>query len=157
MKLTYNIKIIRVGKIKNKYFYNASKLYFDRIKNICNIKEIIIKEVKAKNFSTIINQEGKNIINKIDKKDFIILLDEKGKLFNSIEFSKVIDNICTQQKIPCFIIGGSYGNSQQIKNKADLLISLSPLTFCHELAYVVLLEQIYRSLTIIIGHPYHNE
>lgn len=103
------------------------------------------------------NEEGKLLLENIQSDDFVVLFDEKGKSFNSIEFSKKIEAILgSAKKRLVFVIGGAYGVSEDIKNRADLKITLSPMTMNHLLAQTVALEQIYRGFTILKNLPYHN-
>ena len=104
-----------------------------------------------------VNMESKKLLSKINKDDFLILFDEKGKKLNSIEFSKSIEKtFMTGKKRVIFVIGGAYGVSDEVKNMADIKISFSDMVFNHLVAKIVLLEQIYRALTIIKNIPYHN-
>ena len=103
------------------------------------------------------NEESKLLLEHLQTDDFIILFDEKGKSFDSIEFSKKIENAlgCSKKRL-IFIIGGAYGVNEEIKKRADLKVSLSVMTMNHIMAQVVSLEQIYRAFTIIKNIPYHN-
>ncbi|MDQ7032647.1 MAG: 23S rRNA (pseudouridine(1915)-N(3))-methyltransferase RlmH [Desulfonauticus sp.] len=147
---------MHVGKAKKSFYREAQREYLQKINKICNIEDVIIKDSNKKEIFLQQKENEKEILNKLDPKDSLILLDERGKLFKSIEFSNFIQKIWKIQKTPCFVIGGPYGHNESIKQRAQHLISLSPLTFTHDLAYILLLEQIYRALTIIIKHPYHH-
>lgn len=103
------------------------------------------------------NEESKLLLEHLESDDFVILFDEKGKTFNSIEFSKKIENaLGSSKKRLIFVIGGAYGVTEVIKSRADLSVSLSVMTMNHIMAQVVSLEQIYRAFTIIKNIPYHN-
>lgn len=104
-------------------------------------------------------RESADILKKLDDKDFLIALDERGVQFSTRGLAAKIEGVQNglgYKKI-IFLIGGPYGLSQEIKNRADLKLSLSPLTFNSEIAIVVAIEQIYRLYSVIVGHPYHND
>ncbi len=150
----FNIKIITVGKIKDNNFLSLSEKYLKRIKPFASIK---IEEVKADSFSKsnkekIRQIEDKRIEKVLEKynKENIFLLDENGKEFNSIGFAEFLD----KQEEMIFVIAGSLGFSNELKKKYQK-ISLSQLTFPHEMARVVLLEQIYRATAIVNKKEYH--
>ena len=154
------IKVVCVGKIKEKYFADAVKEYEKRLSRYCQFQ---IKELKEENFNdnptesdvkTIIKKEGESILKEIKGK--VILLDIKGKEYSSVEFSTLIKDFVDKGEEVTFIIGGSYGVSQEVKDKASAKISFSKMTFPHTLFRVMLVEQIYRAYTIINGAKYHN-
>lgn len=157
MKFNLTIKLIYIGKIK-KNFNKASLDYYSKlISNYANLKKIQIKDIKSKNIKEIKKREGEEVLKHVDLKDYLILMDERGTLLSSKHFAQKIENIAIyEQKNIVFVIGGPYGHSFYLKQKADFLLSLSPMTFPHELSQVILLEQIYRSFTILTNHPYHN-
>lgn len=102
--------------------------------------------------------EGNTILNSLDKSDYVVLLDEHGKEFTSMEFSKYIEKkMSTVTKRLVFIVGGPYGFSQEVKNRANEKISLSKMTFSHEMIRLIFTEQLYRAMTIINNEPYHHE
>ena len=104
-------------------------------------------------------KDSEEILKRLDDKDFLIAFDENGKTFSTREFaSKVeaVQNEAAHKKV-VFLIGGPYGLSDEIKKRANLTVSLSPMTFNSEVAIVVATEQIYRIHTVIAGHPYHND
>jgi 23S rRNA (pseudouridine1915-N3)-methyltransferase len=97
------------------------------------------------------------LLSVLAKDDFIVLFDERGKTFNSIEFSKKVENILSSSKRRgVFIIGGAYGVSDEVRARAQLVVTLSPMVMNHLLAQTVALEQIYRAFTILKNTPYHN-
>jgi 23S rRNA (pseudouridine1915-N3)-methyltransferase len=102
--------------------------------------------------------EGNTILNSLDKSDYLVLLDEHRKEFTSVEFSKCIEKkMSTVSKRLVFIVGGPYGFSQDVKNRANEKISLSKMTFSHEMIRLIFTEQLYRAMTIINNEPYHHE
>jgi len=106
-----------------------------------------------------ISRDSEEILNRIESNDFLIAFDEKGKRFSTREFSAEIQSVqleANHKKI-VFLIGGPYGLSDNIRRRANLIVSLSPLTFNSEIAVVVMIEQVYRIHSILAGHPYHND
>lgn len=149
--MTNKISILSVGKLPSEY-KTICDHYLKMLGKNISIKEIIVKKklegIKA------MKEEAKEILSKLRINQQVILLDVKGKSPDSHEFAKIIDS--SDSEI-CFIIGGAFGVSEEIKKRADRKISLSPLTFPHMLARIILLEQIYRAKSIIAGHPYHKD
>lgn len=144
------IKIICVGKIKEEYLNNLINDYKYRISKYHKIEIIEIKD------SNIIN-ESKEINNILNEKDYNICLDIKGEMLSSTDLSHLIDQKFTQAyKAITFIIGGSDGIADEIKNKCNKKISFSHLTFPHGLFRGILLEQIYRSFKILSNETYHK-
>ena len=150
------IKIICVGKIKEEYFKNAIIEYYKRIKKYTKIKIIEVPDEIGDNKDIIMKKEAVNIEKYLEPKDYIISLAIEGKEFDSISFSKELDRIQIQNSNITFIIGGSYGIDVNIKNKSNLLLSFSKMTFPHQLFRIILLEQIYRSYRILNNEAYHK-
>lgn len=157
------INIISVGKIKEDYFKKAIEEYEKRLKAYCRVNFIELKdESEGKNLSDkdidiILDKEGKRILEKIKKRSFIIVLDILGRSIDSVEFSKKINDIMLDGISSIdFIIGGSLGISQEVKDKANYSLSFSKFTFPHKLMKVILMEQIYRAFTIINNKTYHK-
>ena len=122
------------------------------------IIEINNINIKKANSLEIQKKEGIKILEKVDKKDQMFILDEKGKSYNSIDFSKFIENrMVNSSKNIIFIIGGAYGFSENIYSRSNSIISLSKMTFSHQIIRLFMVEQLYRALTIINNHPYHNK
>lgn len=150
------IKIITVGNIKEKYLKDAIEEYSKRIKKYTNLEIIEVKDEGLVEAEKAISLEGLKINKHINPKDYIISMEIDGKELTSIEFSQKLDQILIENSNITFIIGGSYGLSQDIKNKAKLHLSFSKMTFPHQLFRVMLLEQIYRSYKIINNESYHK-
>lgn len=157
------INIISVGKIKEDYFKKAIEEYEKRLKAYCRVNFIELKdESEGKNLSDkdidiILDKEGKRILEKIKERSFIIVLDILGRSIDSVEFSKKINDIMLDGISSIdFIIGGSLGISQEVKDKANYSLSFSKFTFPHKLMRVILMEQIYRAFTIINNKTYHK-
>lgn len=147
------IKIICVGKIKEKYFIDALKEYQKRISKYTKLQ---IMELPDYNYDVIKtkNEEGKNILSKIKTSDFVITLEVEGKQLDSKELSCFIDKNISNNIT--FVIGGSNGLSKEVLDRSNYSLSFSNLTFPHQLFRIILLEQLYRSFKIINNESYHK-
>ncbi len=150
------IKILCVGKIKEKFFKDAISEYSKRLSKYTNLQIIEVDDINTDNINTILDKEKDLIIKHISSKDYVITLEIEGKQLNSLEFSKKIEELQIYNSSIVFIIGGSYGLHQQIKDRADYKLSFSKLTFPHQLFRIILLEQIYRAYKIIKNESYHK-
>lgn len=147
------IKIICVGKIKEDYLKKGIEEYKKRITKYSKI-EII--ELDDESNGNILEKERDKILKYINEKDYIITLEINGNTIDSVELSKKIENIYLNYSNITFIIGGSYGLHDDIKNKSNYALSFSKLTFPHQLFRMMLLEQIYRSFKISHNETYHK-
>ena len=154
-----NIKLLYIGKNKNNNIETLIENYEDKIKHFINFKIQCLKtKNKSSQKSSIIKFDSEIIFKNLKKEDIIILLDEKGKDFNSMEFSKFLEErMIRGVKNLTFVIGGAYGFSKELREFAQNKISLSKMTFSHDMARLFFVEQLYRSLTIINNIPYHNK
>ena len=153
-----NFKIIYISSEKNSNIELLVNNYIKKIKHLADIDLFKIhNKNKTKKNKFNINYESNLIINQLSKNDINILLDEKGDVYETIKFSKFIQEkfLYSSKKI-VFIIGGAYGFNKELKKTVQKKISLSKLTFTHDMARVILIEQIYRALTVIKNIPYHN-
>lgn len=152
---------ILTGKTNQQVFDKIIAEYLGRLKHYINYEMIVIPEVKnAKNISIAEQKEREadSIIKHIDNQDDVILLDEKGKQFSSVKFAEFIDKKCmsTYKRI-VFVVGGPFGFSNRIYERANGLISMSAMTFSHQMIRLIFFEQLYRAMTIIKGEKYHHE
>jgi len=155
------IKVIAVSKIKENYILKGIEEYTKRLKPYCKLK---IKEVDAQKIKSsmpiekIKDQEAEKISQYVSSETCLIALDEHGKQLNSLEFAETLKNITetTGKNEICFIIGGANGLSKGLLDKSDTVLALSKLTFPHQLARLILIEQLYRAFRIIKGEPYHK-
>lgn len=143
------IKIICVGKIKEDFYREAIEEYKKRLSKYTKLEIIELLDSNIKN-------EKDLILKNINSKDYNILLDINGKEYSSTSFSKHLDELFIKNSTITFIIGGSDGVDNSIKNNVNELISFSHLTFPHQLFRIILLEQIYRSYKIINNETYHK-
>lgn len=150
------IKIICVGKIKERYLVDAINEYKKRISKYTKLEIIEVKDYDFDDINKSIELEREQIERFIDSKDYIISLEIDGLELTSLDLAKRLDNIKNLSNNIVFIIGGSNGLSNKIKEKSDFHLSFSRLTFPHQLFRVLLLEQIYRSYKINNNEKYHK-
>ncbi len=150
------IKIITIGSIKEKYLKDAINEYLKRLKKYTEIEIIELKDEGLVEKDKAIKLEGQKIERYLNNKDYIITLEIEGKELTSLEFASKLDNIFIAHSNITFIIGGSYGLSDQIKEKSNFHLSFSKMTFPHQLFRLILLEQIYRSFKINNNESYHK-
>ena len=158
-----NIKILCVGKIKEKFYRDAISEYSKRLSKYCSLEIVEVNDEKTSENSTeneiniIKDEEGERILKHIKDKDYAIALAIQGKQQDSVAFSKYIENLgITGNSSICFIIGGSLGLSDAVMKRCNDSISFSKMTFPHQLMRVILLEQIYRAMRIMNNEPYHK-
>jgi 23S rRNA (pseudouridine1915-N3)-methyltransferase len=150
------IFIITICNKKEDYSNNLINKYRDLIKKFYKINYIDISFNTQKNKKNLYNREYKKALSLIKPNSTLVALDENGESMGSINFSKKIKLLFESNSQIYFLIGGPDGLSDFVKEKADILISLSNLTFPHQLAKIILSEQIYRSICIMNNHPYHR-
>ena len=150
------IKIICLGKIKEKYLIDGIEEYKKRISKYSQISIIELEDVGLNDKKVVLKKEEEKILKVIDKKDFIITMEIEGNNLTSEEFASKIDNIFIDHSNITFIIGGSFGLSDNIKNLSNYKLSFSKMTFPHQLFRLILLEQIYRVFKINNNEEYHK-
>ena len=153
-------ELILVGKTVNKHFNAGINDYVERIGHYMPFSITTIPELKnTKNLSESQQKEreGELILKQIQSTDTVVLLDEHGKEFRSIEFADWIQKKQNNARRLIFVIGGPYGFSNDVYERANEKISLSKMTFSHQMVRLIFTEQIYRACTIIKGEPYHHE
>ena len=154
------VELIVIGKTNATYLQTGIQEYVDRLKHYLPFKLTIIPDIKnAKSLSQDLlkSKEGDLILKMIDKSDVLVLLDENGKTFSSVEFSKYIQNhMLAGRKRVLFVIGGAYGFSQEVYQRANGKVGLSKMTFSHQMVRLIFVEQLYRAMTILKGEPYHH-
>ena len=155
------ITLLTVGKTDKDWVRQGIEIYVSRLKHyipfaIVEIPEL--KNVSALTKDQIKTREGELILKNIKPTDDLILLDERGKEYTSVELAKVIqDKISYAGKDMVYVIGGAYGFSDAVYQRANSKISLSRMTFSHQMVRAIFVEQIYRAFTIMRGEPYHHE
>lgn len=161
--INIKITIICIGKIKEKYLISGIEEYIKRLSKYCDLKIVELNESKLNDDTSIalVNQvkidESNKILAKINKDSYKIVLDPKGKNITNEKYVEIIEEALISGKSEIsFIIGGSYGLSNELIQQADLLWSFSNLVFTHQMIRLVLLEQIYRGFKIMKNEPYHK-
>jgi 23S rRNA (pseudouridine1915-N3)-methyltransferase len=153
------IKLLVVGKTSNSHLSSLINDYSKRINYYMKFEIIMINNVKLKKINPLELKkiEGNSLLKKINKKDLVFLLDEKGDSYSSIQFSELIEKkTITKSKDLIFVIGGAYGFSSDLYDRCNSKISFSKMTTSHQLIRLFVAEQLYRAFTIINNNPYHN-
>ena len=159
----FDITLIVIGKLKEKFYISAAQEYEKRLKGYCRFQIIELPEVRlpedpsSAEIAAGLEKEADMILSKIPKGAWFCILTPEGKLLSSEELAdKMCDVKLSGKSSACFLIGSSFGIAQRIKALADLKLSMSPMTFPHHLARVMVLEQLYRSEAIQAGSKYHK-
>ena len=149
-------QIITIGQLKRGFYQEGCQFYIGRLKTYAKLELIQIKEAKAKTPQQIKDLESAALLQAAT--GYVIALDEKGKSLTSKQMAETIEKLETQSiSTISLLMGGAEGHSETLKQQVKALWSLSNLTLAHDLARLVLLEQLYRAETIRAGHPYHRE
>ncbi len=153
------ITLITIGKTDDNYLKEGINRYLGRLKHYVKFEMIEIPDVKLKKKITTNVQkeiEGKEVLKIVSTSDFLILMDEKGREYNSVEFSKFIQKRMNTGIAIVFVIGGAFGFSEALYSRANFKIALSQMTFSHQMVRLFFVEQIYRCFTILKGEKYHH-
>jgi 23S rRNA (pseudouridine1915-N3)-methyltransferase len=155
------IALLQTGKTTERHISEGVEIYSARLKKYCGFDIITIPELKDTRNMPVREQktrEGKKILEALGRDDIAILLDERGKEFRTVDFAGWLEGrLQMQGKRLVFVIGGAWGFSDEVNEIACLRISLSKMTFPHQLVRLLFVEQLYRAFTIIKGEPYHHE
>ena len=155
------IILLTVGKSTNPQLIKLQDEYQNRLKFYIPFEMVVIPELKnTKNLSINEQQEkeGDLILKQLDNSDEVVLLDDKGKQFTSVGFSEFIaKKMLASHKRMIFVVGGPYGFSERVYQRANGKVSLSSMTFSHQMIRLIFVEQLYRAMTILKGEPYHHE
>lgn len=151
------LKFIFVGRSKTTYWQQAEQYYLAQIQHFLPVTACVVKDSRNSDITLRKTEETQYIESRLQDKDFIICLDEKGTGCTSPKLAAALGSWLEMPgRLPCFVLGGAYGLQQDFVQQADYVLSLSPMTFPHELARVVHLEQTYRALSILHGRKYHH-
>ena len=154
-------KFLVIGKTIENYLKEGESYYDQKINHYVKFTQESlpnVKKSKDQNIKKLKISEGSNILSKIKPSDIVILLEEKGKQYDSIGFSIFLQKQLNKGvKRIVFIVGGAYGFCESVYNRANYLISLSPMTFSHQMARLIFKEQLYRGLSILKNEPYHHQ
>jgi 23S rRNA (pseudouridine1915-N3)-methyltransferase len=155
------IVLLSIGKTSEEYLIEGIAQYQKRLKHYTQFELIEVPNIKkAQNFSKneLMKKEGELILNKIQASDYLVLLDDKGQDFTSVKFSKKVQQwMLSGKKRLVFVIGGAYGFSDTVYQIGNEKLSLSKMTFSHQMVRLFFVEQIYRAYTILNNEPYHHE
>lgn len=158
-----NVKIICLGKLKEQYLRDMSSEYLKRLSTFCKISvdelnpERLPDNPNEAQITAALEKESRLILSRIEKSDKVIAMCIEGKMMSSEQLSSQLDSFAVSGSGTVdFIIGSSFGLSDEVKKRADIRLSMSPMTFPHQLARVMLLEQIYRAFSISAGSKYHK-
>ncbi len=151
-----------IGKTNEKYLEEGISIYFQRLKHYISFEITVIPDIKQAGQlqpEQLKIKEAEQVLNRLKKEDFLILLDEKGKQLSSQGFSKFLEQKISHlsSKRFIFLIGGAYGFSPALYERANEQLSLSAMTFSHQMARLFFVEQLYRAMTIMRSESYHNE
>jgi 23S rRNA (pseudouridine1915-N3)-methyltransferase len=154
------IKLITIGKTDESYLKDGIDKYLKRLKHYVSFELIIINDVKVGKKTNVTLQkelEEKEILSKVDVNDYLILLDENGEEYNSVDFSKFLQKRMNSGNDIVFVIGGPFGFSNRMYERANAKVGLSKLTFSHQMVRLFFVEQLYRAFTILKGEKYHHQ
>ena len=151
------IKIISVGKIKQSFVQEGENEYLVRMKGFAQLSLVEVPTSTELPEAQMKQAECAAVLGKIETADFFVVLDEAGKQHTSKQFAALLQNQMNQGTSSfCFAIGGAYGWDEKVRKEADLVLSLSALTFPYQMTRLILVEQLYRAMTILKGIPYHK-
>lgn len=152
-----NACIIQLGKTKENWLKEGIQEYLKRLKPYLKIEVIELPDTalnKVANTAAVKEKEAERILKHIQTEDYLILLDERGQQKSSIDFAEFLSSLYIRRRV-VFVIGGVYGTDMSLQSRADLLLSLSRMTFTHQHVRLILVEQIYRAMMINSNKPYH--
>ena len=150
------IKIICIGRIKEKFFVDAIEEYKKRISRYHQLEIVELPDEGIDDIKVALKKEKEKILRVLNLRDYIVTLEIDGKEESSVDFAKRLDNLFIENSNITFIIGGSYGLDDEIKQLSNYKLSFSKMTFPHQLFRIILLEQIYRAFKIINNEEYHK-
>lgn len=154
------ITLLTVGKTENNYLHEGIKIYIDRLGHYIKFETMEIQlpaKLKSLNTERVKDAEGKLLLKHFASADMIILLDEKGKTFTSEEFATYLQRFMNAGvRNLMFVVGGAFGFSKEVYEAVQARLSLSSMTFSHQMVRLFFTEQLYRAFTIIRNEPYHN-
>ena len=153
------IKLLLMGKTNDESIRQIEADYGKRIKRYSDFESIVIDNsaIRTGPEQVIRQKEGEMILKRVSPADHLVLLDERGKSYTSVQWANEINNwMNSSKKTVILTIGGAYGFSDEVKKRANSLVSLSAMTFSHQMVRIIVLEQVYRAFTILNNEPYHH-
>jgi len=155
------VKLIVIGKTISKFLLDLENEYQKRLKHYCKFSELIIPDIKnggKLSKKELKEKEGNLILKSLKNSDYVILLDDKGLALTSIEFSELLNKkMVSSTNELVFVVGGAFGFSESVYKRANTKLSLSKMTFSHQMVRMIFKEQLYRAFTILKGEKYHHE
>lgn len=149
-----------IGKLHDSHAKDWADHYFKLLSKYCTLEMKFLKEERldeGKNETEVLRRESERIIEEVKTGDFLVVLDKTGKKFKSVDFAKFVETYYQRSDVTLhFVIGGAIGISEQILKFADMKLSMSDMTFPHQMSVVLFLEQLYRAISLIHGLPYHK-
>lgn len=156
-----SIQFWMIGKTKEKYLQSGIEEYKKRVSRYLKVDSVVIPDIKNASklpVNELKKQEGSSILEKLSSQDYLILLDETGNSYHSRGFAKLIEKQLTNSTTnTIFLIGGAFGFDEAVYQRANAKLSLSEMTFSHQLVRLIFWEQLYRAIAINNGLPYHND
>lgn len=149
------ITVISIGKKHESWIESGVERFETRLKKPFDIKWLLMPHSPLDDAAAR-QEESERILSRIDATAFVVLMDERGDEFDSPRVARLFDSIFTTSRPIYIVIGGAYGVDDRLHQRADVIWSLSPLVFPHQLVRLILIEQIYRAQQITAGHPYHH-
>jgi len=147
-----------IGKTSESWLAEGIENYYRKLGHYMNTGIKIFPVSSDKTKSKALNEESSRILKTINPNDFVVVLDEKGKQFSSVELSKEIQKVLNRSyQRMIFVIGSAYGIDSELIKRADLMLSFSKFTFTHQMIRLILIEQVYRAMTILKGESYHHD
>lgn len=156
------IKLVVVGKLKEKFHKDEINEYLKRLSRYSKVNIIEVEEEKIKDNSSlkeneiILTKEGNNVLKQIKENEYVFLLDLHGKEISSEEFALKMNSLSLDYSTITFVIGGSLGVSENLRKRSNFKLKLSPMTFTHQMTRIIILEQIYRAFKINNNEVYHK-
>jgi 23S rRNA (pseudouridine1915-N3)-methyltransferase len=155
------VKLIVIGKTKSKFLLSGENEYQKRLRHYCKFLELRIPDIKSGgkiSKKELKEKEGNLILQSIKNNDYVILLDDKGLTLSSIDFAEFLNKkMVSRANELVFIVGGAFGFSESVYKRANTKLSLSKMTFSHQMVRMIFKEQLYRAFTIIKGEKYHHD
>ena len=155
------IKLIVISKTKSKFLLDGENEYQKRLKHYCKFSELIIPDIKnggKLSKKELKEKEGNLILESIKNNDYIILLDDKGLTLSSTDFAELLNKkMVSSSHELIFVVGGAFGFSESVYKRANTKLSLSKMTFSHQMVRMIFKEQLYRAFTILKGEKYHHD
>lgn len=153
------VELWAIGKTSEPYLETGIAIFEKRLKNYLPFALTILPDVKVKHAdpAQLKKEEARLVLSKINPEDYLVLLDEKGREFSSVELARWLEQrLAASQRRLIFLIGGAYGFAPEVYQRANDQLALSRLTFSHQMVRLFCLEQLYRAMTILRNEPYHN-